>query len=86
MIICLDWIKLREARILGNFVGNLANLPRQESFPGLPLVLLPEETALLLEKRMGVLREVTEVLRSIGDDLKLKHEDFEKKIRSEQVK
>lgn len=45
-----DWYKLRsELRIVGNPIGSLAPLPRQNSFLGLPVQLLPEETTLLLE-------------------------------------
>lgn len=41
-----------EWRIVGGLIGALPNRPRQNSQLGLPLLLLPEEVALLLNKGM----------------------------------
>lgn len=52
-----DWFALRkDHRIIGELVGCLSKHPRQEVLSGLPLLLLPEEVSLLLEK--GVARVV----------------------------
>lgn len=49
-----DWLKLREEyRIVGNLVGCLVGLPRQQTFKGLPVALLKEEVSLLLEKNLA---------------------------------
>ena len=45
-----DVVHLREKwRIMGGLVGALPSQPRQNAQLGLPLKLMPEETALLLE-------------------------------------
>ncbi|KAK2582749.1 hypothetical protein KPH14_005016 [Odynerus spinipes] len=52
-----DWLTLRrDHRIIGELVGCLPKHPRQEVLSGLPLLLLPEEVSLLLEK--GIARVV----------------------------
>jgi hypothetical protein len=40
----------RDHRILGSLAGALPRFPAQNLFLGLPLVLMPEEVALCLEK------------------------------------
>ncbi|KAL2714349.1 centromere-associated protein E-like isoform X6 [Vespula squamosa] len=49
-----DWLTLRkDHRIIGELVGCLPKYPRQEVLSGLPLLLLPEEVSLLLEKKIA---------------------------------
>ncbi|EFN82686.1 hypothetical protein EAI_02039, partial [Harpegnathos saltator] len=52
----VDWLKLRrDHRILGELIGSFPKLSRQEVFLGLPLLLLPEEVTLLIEKNIACL-------------------------------
>ncbi|XP_050430616.1 tRNA-splicing endonuclease subunit Sen34 [Adelges cooleyi] len=49
-----DWYILRfKYHILGNLIGSLPLTPRQEHQNGLPCLLLPEETRLLIENGIG---------------------------------
>lgn len=59
----IDWLKLRrDHRVLGELVGCFPKLTRQDTFLGLPLLLLPEEVTLLLEKNIACLMQC----RSLG--------------------
>ncbi|XP_014468874.1 PREDICTED: tRNA-splicing endonuclease subunit Sen34 [Dinoponera quadriceps] len=51
-----DWLKLRQDhRVLGDLIGSFPKSTRQDVFLGLPLLLLPEEVTLLLEKNIACL-------------------------------
>jgi tRNA-splicing endonuclease subunit Sen34 len=81
-----DWQKLREEhRIVGALIGCLAHLPRQDSFLGLPMVLLPEEVTLLLEQK--VVRLVSYSLPSYDSsiDMRLKFQEYRKAMYTQQV-
>lgn len=48
-----DWLTLRkDHRIIGELIGPLPKKPRQHEL-GIPLLLLPEEVTLLLEKKIA---------------------------------
>ena len=78
-------MKLRELRIMGNFVGSLAALPRQDFFEGLPLALLPEETTLLLDEKLAHLIEISNISGKPNDESADKYNKFKEKNLSEQV-
>ncbi|XP_021374918.1 tRNA-splicing endonuclease subunit Sen34-like [Mizuhopecten yessoensis] len=46
-----------EMRVVGNQIGCLPRFPRQNSFLGLPLLLMPEEVSLLLNKGVADLEK-----------------------------
>ncbi|XP_066994386.2 tRNA-splicing endonuclease subunit Sen34 [Anabrus simplex] len=80
-----DWLKLREEHhIVGVLVGCLAHLPRQEAFPGLPMMLLPEEATLLLEKKLVQLARFPSLSRAPGPGVKEEFEKYRKRIYEEQ--
>lgn len=81
-----DWLELRENhRIIGNLVGCLASIPRQESFQGLPLTLLPEEAALLIENRLAKIVTYKDVTPDIAKSVKEKYEEYQDRIKQEQI-
>nr|CAD7460800.1 unnamed protein product [Timema tahoe] len=81
-----DWQKLREEhRIVGQLIGTLAHLPRQEVFPGLPLSLINEEVTLLIEKNIATLVRYPSLSRIPGDGVKKEFEKFRKRMHKEQV-
>nr|CAD7571456.1 unnamed protein product [Timema californicum] len=81
-----DWQRLREEhRIVGQLIGTLAHLPRQEVFPGLPLSLINEEVTLLIEKNIATLVCYPSLSRMPGDGVKKEFEKFRKRMHKEQV-
>nr|CAD7407451.1 unnamed protein product [Timema poppensis] len=81
-----DWQRLREEhRIVGQLIGTLAHLPRQEVFPGLPLSLINEEVTLLIEKNIATLVCYPSLSRIPGDGVKKEFEKFRKRMHKEQV-
>lgn len=69
-------MKIRQDfRIVGDFIGSLPKYPRQNTFKGLPLCLLPEEVTLLKEKCLAKLVHCPSL--SVRPSAKLKDE-FEK--------
>ncbi|XP_075223089.1 tRNA splicing endonuclease subunit 34 [Lycorma delicatula] len=81
-----DWLELRENhRIVGNLIGCLPSLPRQDSFRGLPLVLLPEEATLLIEKNIAKLVSYTSVSEQNAIKAKENFNAYKEKIKQEQI-
>ncbi|XP_069699872.1 tRNA-splicing endonuclease subunit Sen34 [Periplaneta americana] len=81
-----DWLKIREDhRIVGALIGCLPHLPRQDSFLGLPLVLLPEEVTLLLERKVARLVSCSFLTKAPTNEIKQKFEEHRKKMYKEQV-
>ncbi|BES92471.1 tRNA-splicing endonuclease subunit [Nesidiocoris tenuis] len=79
-----DWLKLRkEHRIVGNLIGSLANIPRQDVVRGMPMVLLPEEVTLLLEKNIAVLMKVSD--ETEPDAKKEEYKQYLEKVQKEQL-
>jgi hypothetical protein len=81
-----DWLKLREEyRIVGALIGCLAHLPRQDSFLGLPMVLLPEEVTLLLEQKVARLVSFSSLACAPSNDIREKFQEYRKCLYKEQV-
>ncbi|KAJ0178307.1 hypothetical protein K1T71_006130 [Dendrolimus kikuchii] len=80
-----DWYILRKShRICGALIGSLPSFPRQNDFLGLPMALLPEESALLVEKGICKLFELPGLLKKPLDLEKQNIKDLEQKIEEEQ--
>jgi hypothetical protein len=81
-----DWLKLREEyRIVGSLIGCLAHLPRQDSFLGLPMVLLPEEVTLLLEQEVARLVSYSSLTCAPSNDIRQKFQEYRKRLYKQQV-
>ncbi|XP_049784503.1 tRNA-splicing endonuclease subunit Sen34 isoform X2 [Schistocerca cancellata] len=81
-----DWLTLREQhRIIGNLIGCLPHMPRQETFLGLPLELLPEEATLLVEKKIATLARFPSLSRAPGSGIQNEYEKYRKRIYEEQT-
>ncbi|XP_015117665.1 tRNA-splicing endonuclease subunit Sen34 [Diachasma alloeum] len=80
-----DWLTLRQDyRIIGNLVGCLPKLPRQEILLGLPLLLLPEEANFLLEKRIARLVAYSSLQQEPTEALVNKLQKYREKLFREQ--
>jgi len=81
-----DWLKLREEhRIVGALIGCLAHLPRQDSFLGLPMVLIPEEVTLLLEQKFARLVSYPSLTCAPSNDIRQKFQEYRKCLYKQQV-
>lgn len=66
----IDVYRLRtEYRIVGNCVGCLPSLPRQDQLMGLPMELMPEEVFVLLTKGIAGLGEFKELDSSLDSNI-----------------
>ncbi|EGI65192.1 tRNA-splicing endonuclease subunit Sen34 [Acromyrmex echinatior] len=84
-IFIIDWLKLRrDHRIIGELVGSFPKLTRQEIFLGLPLLLLPEEVTLLLEKKIACLVECTNLKTQPDESLNQRFQEYRDKLFLEQ--
>lgn len=73
----VDWLKLRrDHRIVGELVGTFPKATRQDVFSGLPLLLLPEEVTLLLEKGIACLVQCTNLNEPASESLKEKFQEY----------
>ncbi|OXU21868.1 hypothetical protein TSAR_005214 [Trichomalopsis sarcophagae] len=80
-----DWLKLRQVhRIIGECIGCIAKKPRQETISGLPVLLLPEEAKLLIEKGIGRLVGKPILKETPTESLKKKFEEYREKLFAEQ--
>lgn len=81
-----DWLTLRrDHRIIGELVGSFPKSTRQEVFLGLPLLLLPEEVTLLLEKKIACLVECTSLKTQPNESLSQRFQEYRDKLFLEQV-
>ncbi|XP_024882318.1 tRNA-splicing endonuclease subunit Sen34 [Temnothorax curvispinosus] len=81
-----DWLRLRrDHRIIGELVGSFSKSTRQEVFLGLPLLLLPEEITLLLEKKIACLVECTSLKARPDESLSRKFQEYRDKLFLEQA-
>jgi tRNA-splicing endonuclease subunit Sen34 len=79
-------LKLREEyRIVGALIGCLAHLPRQDSFLGLPMVLLPEEVTLLLEQEVVRLVSYSSLSCAPSNDIRQKFKEYRESLYKQQV-
>ncbi|XP_017795269.1 PREDICTED: tRNA-splicing endonuclease subunit Sen34 [Habropoda laboriosa] len=82
-----DWLKLRrDYRIIGELIGCLPKKPRQDIFSGLPLLLLPEEVSLLLEKNVARLIRYPCLQNPPSNTLKQTFEEYRNTLYIEQEK
>ncbi|XP_012262301.2 tRNA-splicing endonuclease subunit Sen34 [Athalia rosae] len=80
-----DWLKLRrDYRIYGVLIGCLPRLPRQEVFLGLPLLLLAEETTLLIEKNIVRLKSHASMYKKPDDLMRKVFQEYKEKLFIEQ--
>jgi tRNA-splicing endonuclease subunit Sen34 len=81
-----DWLTLRkEHRIVGNLIGTLSVLPRQDTMLGLPMMLMPEEVRLLLDQKLAQVVKY-DILKQIPTLEMLKEfEDFRQQSYLDQV-
>ncbi|XP_024086215.1 tRNA-splicing endonuclease subunit Sen34 [Cimex lectularius] len=81
-----DWMKLRQKhRIIGNLVGCLAQVPRQDVENGLPMKLLPEEVTLIKEMNIGELFAYVNPKAPPTEETKKKFNEYNERIKKEQV-
>lgn len=70
-------MKLRQDhRILGDLIGSFPRSTRQDVFLGLPLLLLPEEVTLLLEKNIVCLIQYDSLEKPPTTSLNEKFEEY----------
>jgi len=74
----------RDHRIIGELIGSFPKLTRQEIFLGLPLLLLPEEVTLLLEKKIACLIECTSLKTQPDESLNQRFQEYRDKLFQEQ--
>lgn len=79
-----DWLELRDKhRIVGNLVGCLASLPRQDTVAGLPQQLLPEEVTFLIESNIARLIAHKDLEKD--DNVLEKYNAYKEKIHNDQI-
>ncbi|XP_047354583.1 tRNA-splicing endonuclease subunit Sen34 isoform X1 [Vespa velutina] len=82
-----DWLRLRkDHRITGELVGCLPKYPRQEVLSGLPLLLLPEEVSLLLEKKIARVVKYSHLQYPPSESLKETFDKYREILFMEQEK
>lgn len=81
-----DWLKLRRNhRVLGELVGSLPKPTRQDVFSGLPLLLLPEEVTLLLEKNIARLVRCASLEKLPNESLSKRFKEYRETLFLEQA-
>lgn len=75
----------RDHRIIGELVGSVSKSSRQDVFTGLPLLLLPEEVNLLLEKEIARLIKCTCLQQPPNESLYEKFQQYRDMLFSQQV-
>lgn len=82
-----DWLKLRKNyRIIGELLGCLPKRPRQDVQLGLPLLLLPEEVSLLIEKQIARVIQYPCMQKIPSDALKKAFETYRDILFTQQEK
>ncbi|XP_015590203.1 tRNA-splicing endonuclease subunit Sen34 [Cephus cinctus] len=80
-----DWLTLRrDHRVIGELIGCLPKLPRQEVFMGLPMLLLPEEATLLLEKSIARIVSYPHLQKPPTESLKMVFKEYRDRLFIEQ--
>uniref|UniRef100_A0A023F816 tRNA-splicing endonuclease subunit Sen34 n=1 Tax=Triatoma infestans TaxID=30076 RepID=A0A023F816_TRIIF len=81
-----DWLTLRkEHGILGNLIGCISHLPRQDIINGLPMKLLPEEVTLILQKNIGKVYTYKNPYGTRSLELQAKYASYLEKVKKEQI-
>ncbi|CAH1400236.1 unnamed protein product [Nezara viridula] len=79
-----EWLKLQKNRIHGTLIGTPANFPKQVSENGLPLLLLPEEVTLIIEKNLGKIYRYNKNRTFPSDKVKEEYHEYLRKNKEEQ--
>ncbi|CAH2091168.1 unnamed protein product [Euphydryas editha] len=80
-----DWHTLRaNHRICGALIGTIASFPRQNEFQGLPMALMSEESALLVEKGFCELIGLPKINDDLTEKQKQQITETDQKILDEQ--
>ena len=74
----------QDYRIVGELIGCLPKQPRQEVLLGLPLLLLPEEAKLLIEKGIVRLVHYPSIEKKPSESLKNLFNEYREKLYLEQ--
>ncbi|XP_072744758.1 tRNA-splicing endonuclease subunit Sen34 [Anoplolepis gracilipes] len=81
-----DWLRLRQDhRIIGELVGSFPRSTRQDVFSGLPLLLLPEEVTLLLEKKIACLIQCSSLEKPPTESLNKKFQEYRDTLYIQQI-
>ncbi|CAK1586202.1 unnamed protein product [Parnassius mnemosyne] len=81
-----DWHLLRtKHRVCGSLIGSVPSLPRQNDFQGLPMALMSEETALLVELGICELCVAKNINENPSEEEKLNIKNYEQRILDEQT-
>ncbi|XP_026762684.2 tRNA-splicing endonuclease subunit Sen34 [Galleria mellonella] len=82
-----DWYTLRtEYRICGALIGTVPAYPRQNEFSGLPMALMSEETALLVDKGICELFELPTITDKLTQQEVEEIKSEEQRVFQEQMK
>ncbi|CAG9088087.1 unnamed protein product [Plutella xylostella] len=80
-----DWFELRtKHRICGSLIGAISSHPRQNDFKGLPMALMTEEAALLIEKGICELYSLPNLTQKPSETCKEAAKDLDQKLLQEQ--
>ncbi|KAM3966381.1 tRNA splicing endonuclease subunit 34 [Aphomia sociella] len=81
-----DWLILRSKyRICGALIGSVPSYPRQNDFTGLPMVLMSEEAALLVEKGICELFELPTIKDKLNSQEVEDIKSEEQRVLKEQI-
>lgn len=80
-----DWLKLQKIRIKGSLIGSPANFPMQVSKNGLPMMLMPEEVTLILEKNLGIICSYKINRQFPPEKIRKEYSEFLENNKKEQV-
>ncbi|XP_045766252.1 tRNA-splicing endonuclease subunit Sen34 [Maniola jurtina] len=81
-----DWHNVRAIhRICGTLIGSVPSFPRQNDFQGLPMALMSEEAALLVENGICELIELPKLNDNLTDEQKQQIEKINDKTLAEQA-
>ncbi|XP_068992267.1 tRNA-splicing endonuclease subunit Sen34-like [Neodiprion pinetum] len=80
-----DWFKCRtEVRIIGELIGCLPKLLRQEVLLDLPLLLMPEEVVLMVKKNIARLVDYPSIRKQPSESFKKIFQEHRDKLYKEQ--
>ncbi|XP_028170199.1 tRNA-splicing endonuclease subunit Sen34 [Ostrinia furnacalis] len=81
-----DWYILRSKhRICGSLIGSVASFPRQNDFNGLPMALMSEEAALLVNNNICELVELPQLCDKPSESVKKEFTECEQRVKEEQT-
>ncbi|XP_045495657.1 tRNA-splicing endonuclease subunit Sen34 [Colias croceus] len=81
-----DWYILRtKHRICGSLIGSLPSFPRQNDFQGLPMALMSEEAALLINEGICELYDTPNMTQKVSNEIKQQVDEIENRVTNEQA-